>query len=165
MTRTSAILRAFLFMVFFAVGLATLVVSMLAGELLDQYIARGQLKRIEKTIARTETLITDYDVVLQQLETNPDITDRLARVTLGAKPESNQIAYPKSTEKYRQAAKNVLLESFSKDEDEDEQIVPDWVIRCCRPLPRVILFLAGGGLVIISFACFAAGTNGKGLRN
>jgi len=156
----SNIVRAVLFMIFFAVGLAAFTISMLADELLEQYIAGARLKRIEKRAAKIETLIADYDAVLQQLETNPNITDRLARVTSGTEHENDQTAYPKVTKERLQAAKKVLSKSLPKEKD--QQIAPDWVMRCCRPAPRAILFLAGAGLIIISFTCFGTRTSTAG---
>lgn len=161
MARKIAVLRAVLFMVFFSVGLGGLTVSLLADELLELYITNRHLERTKETNKQLEAICKDYDAVFEQIETDPNIIQRLSRITLGTDTKDEQTAYPRATLQHRQSAEKVVLQTFPRETQAEP--LPGWVIRCCRPLSRTILFLAGAGLIVISFTCF--GTRTKTVHN
>lgn len=154
MAKKAAILRAVLFMAFFSVGLGALAVSILADELLSQCIARQQLQGTEKINEKLGMACQDYDIVFEQIQTDPNIVQRLARVTLGTGSDDNTGIYPRVSEGKRQVAEKVVLETFPTEAQ--PAAVPDWIVRCSEPLGRTVLFLAGAGLIIISFTCFGS---------
>ena len=150
--RSQNILRVILFVVFFCVGASTLSVSILCEDLLAYYNNKRLLRQEEESFRQLESLSADYDVVLEQLEGDPNVIKRIAPAALGTEPEGEETVYPKVRAEQLAAAREALEEDLG--EVADEGAVPIWVKRCCRPIRRIILFVAGGFLVLVSFICF-----------
>lgn len=154
MARKITILRAVVFTIFFGTGLAALAVSLLADEMLSQCITKEQLRRAEKTNEKLEAVSGDYDAVFERIETDSNIIQRLARVTLGTASEDDQDVYPKVSKEQRRVAERVVSEIYPAEPE--GRAGPDWMVRCREPWGRTVLFLAGGGLIIVSFTCFGS---------
>ncbi|MHC4571842.1 MAG: hypothetical protein ACYS0C_07185 [Planctomycetota bacterium] len=107
--RRQNILRTLLFIVFFSIGAAALSGSILCDDLVRYYRSRQLLKAEEESLSRLETLNSDYEELLQQLEKEPNAVKRIAPVTLGAEPEAGDTIYPKATEE--QLAARLAVES------------------------------------------------------
>jgi hypothetical protein len=152
--RRQNILRTLLFIVFFSIGAAALSGSILCDDLVRYYRSRQLLKAEEESLSRLETLNSDYEELLQQLEKEPNAVKRIAPVTLGAEPEAGDTIYPKATEEQLAATRKALGEEAGRGITEPE--MPDWLMRCSEPTQRIILFLAGAFLILISFICFGA---------
>lgn len=146
------LLRTFLFVVFFSIGAAALCGSILCDDLLQYYHDRQRLKAEDEYINQLKSLITDYDVLLPQIEEDPNILERIAPATLGTRPENKDTIYPKATPRQLNAARKALMGDC--DRQGPEPAVPEWITRCSRPPRRIILFLAGASLILISFMCF-----------
>ena len=142
----------FLFVVFFSIGAAALSGSILCNDLLRYYRNKQLLKTAEVSLNQLESLNTDYDALLQQLQKDPNFVRRIAPATLGTEPEDANTVYPKATTEQLAAARKVLTEDSSQQST--EPIIPDWITRCSEPPQRVVLFLAGAFLILISFICF-----------
>jgi len=108
--RSQYILRTFLFVVFFSVGAAALSSSILCGDLLQYYHNKQLLKAAEDSLNRLESLNTDYDVLLQQLQKDPNLIKRIAPATLGIEQEGEDTIYPKVTPEQLDAARKALTE-------------------------------------------------------
>ncbi len=150
--RRQDIIRALLFVVFFSIGAAALGGSILCNDLLRYYQSRQLLKAAEVSLSRLESLNADYDALLQQLERDPNLVKRLAPATLGTEPDGKDTVYPKVTPEQLSAARKALSKEAARQPA--EPVMPDWIIRCSEPRRRIILFLAGAFLILISFIWF-----------
>jgi hypothetical protein len=146
------ILRTLLFVVFFGIGTAALAGAILRDDLLRYYRNKQLLRSAEETLNKLESLNADYDALLRQLEENPSLLERIAPATLGTEPADANTVYPKVTAEQLDAARKVLAEDSKQQQSRAE--MPDWIIRCSEPSKRIILFLAGAFLILISFICF-----------
>lgn len=148
-------LRALLFAAFFAAGTAALSGAVLCGELLTYYENRALLKAAENYTAQIKMLNGDYDVLLDQLQNDPNALKRIAQATLGKNvaPQPNTL-YPKATAKQLAAARKTLGLQDSRYSESEKVHVPDSLVRINQPLRRAALFLSGAFLIIISFAWF-----------
>lgn len=150
--RRQDVIRVFLFVVFFGIGASALGVSILCNDLLRYYTDKQLLKAAEVSLKQLESLNNDYDVLLQRLEKDPNLVKRIAGAALGAEREDKEVVYPKVTAEQLAAAKKVLTEAHSQQSA--EPAVPGWLTRCSEPRQRIVLFLAGAVLILISFICF-----------
>jgi len=151
--RKQNILRALLFAIFFSIGAAALCGSILCDELLRYYTNKQLLKVAEESLDRLESLNIDYDLLLQQLEKDPNLVKRLASATLGTHPADANTIYPRVTAERLATARKALAEDSNRRHL--KPIVSDWLMRCSGPAQRVILFLSGAFLILISFICFS----------
>lgn len=148
-----------MFVVFFGAGASALSVSILCEDLLRYYNNRELLRREGGLLKQLESLEADYDVVLEQLEGDPNVVRRIAPAALGAEHEGADTAYPKARAEELAAARKALEED--KKSGAVEAAVPAWVERCSEPAQRMVLFIAGGFLVLISFICFGPASEGQ----
>ena len=148
------ILRTLLFVVFFSIGATAMYASIICNELLiGLYHKRQLLKAKQEDTNRLESLKADYDAVLEQVKKDPNLIKRIAPATLGTEPDDEETIYPKATAEQLDAARKVLTED--SDRQVNEPMIPVWLARCSEPLQRVVLFLSGGFLILVSFVCFA----------
>ena len=150
-----------MFVVFFGAGASALSVSILCEDLLGYYNNRELLRREEELLGQLESLEADYDIVLEQLEDDPNVVKRIAPAALGAEHDEADTAYPKARAEELGAARKALEEE--KKKGMAEAAVPAWLKRCCGSLQRMVLFIAGGFLVLISFICFGPASEGQGV--
>ena len=148
------LIRVFLFMVFFSIGAATLSSSILCDDLLRYYNNRQVLKRAEGSLEQLKSLNADYGALLQQLGKDPNFVKRIGPATLGTKPAETDVVYPEVTSEQLAAARKVL--AWQLDQQSADPITPEWLIRCSEPRRRIILFLAGAFLILISFIWFGS---------
>lgn len=144
--------RAVLFVVFFGVGAAVLGGTVLCDDLLEYYHNKELLGKLDDSISKLESLNADYDVLLNQLESDPDYAKRIAPVTLGSEPCEPNTAFPRVTAGKLAAAKQALTEE--PNEPAVENAAPPWLNRCCTSPRRQILFACGACLIVISFVFF-----------
>jgi len=147
--RKQKILRTLLFIVFFSIGATALSGSILCDDLVRYYHNRQLLKAKEELSNRLKSLNIDYDALLGNLERDPNLFERIASLVLGTERNDANTIYPKVTEELLEAVKKALEEDSSQQST--EPVIPDWLVRCSEPRRRVILFLAGAFLVLISF--------------
>ena len=146
------ILRTFLFVVFFSIGAATLTAAILAKDLYRYYYNKSVLKSEEQTLIKLKDLDNDYDMLLKQLEKDPELIKRLGPATFGTKPQKEDTAFPIAKARQLDAAKRALTEKTSQKPVEPD--IPNWVTRCNRPVKRVMVFICGSALILISLVCF-----------
>jgi len=138
-----------LFIIFFSIGTTALSASIIGDELLQYYHGRQRLRAKEELSNRLKSLNTDYDVLLQNLEKDPNLLERIAPLVLGMERNDANTIYPKATEGLLEAVKKALEEDSGQQPT--ELVIPAWLVRCSEPTWRVVLFLAGAFLVLISF--------------
>ena len=148
----TAFFRFVLFLVFFSSGAAAVWVSIAIDDLVQYYTIIEQKEKTEQSIIKVKVLIEDHKQIIKQIETEPNITKRLAIVTFGIEPNSPDTAYPKVEYQEQAVARRVLEEMNQKEPD--ESIIPGWLDRTREPVSRIILFFAGLGLTLVSFVYF-----------
>jgi len=146
------VVRTILFAFFLSGGAASLGVSILCDDLVRYYRNRQLLKAAQGSLDRLKSLNVDYDVLLEQLEKDPNLFKRIASVTLGTGPEDANAIYPRATDEQLAAARRVLAKKLNQQSV--EPVMPGWLTRCSEPRRRTVLFFSGGALILISFICF-----------
>jgi len=102
--------------------------------------------------AQLESLNTDYDILLEQLENDPNIYKRIAPATLGTEQSDTESVSPKVMPEELQTAREVL--KYSDAKQVEPPAIPRWLERTMDPRRRTVLFLCGGFLVLIAFIWF-----------
>jgi hypothetical protein len=146
------VIRIVAFVVFFSVGAAVLSATTLCDDFLKYYYYKGLLAQAESHLNKLESLNTDYDTVLGQLEGNPKELARLAPATLGIEANEPNTAYPRANAGKLAAARRALAEE--PNQTTIIQGVPPWRGLSCQWPRRHILFISGSILVLISFVFF-----------
>ncbi len=147
------VIQAVFFFLFFSIGAASLSSSILCDDLIEYYQKKQFLREAQESLDRLESLNTDYDVLLERLEEDPNLViDRLAPATLGTESEDPNTVYPRATSRQLAAARKALIEESNREPA--EAAMPEWLSRCSEPRNRMLLFISGVVLVLISFVCF-----------
>jgi hypothetical protein len=146
------IVRNLLFLVFFSSGATVLATMILCNDLLDHYQNKALLAEMEQSIDKLESLDEDYDILLEQVEQDPNTLRRLAPAALGIEPNEPNTVFPKATAEELDAARMVLMEPTSQETL--DAATPELLMRCCRPRRRAALIASGAFLVIIAFMFF-----------
>jgi len=146
------LLHSIFFVIFFSIGILALTISILCKELLQYYEHHQILKRQLIITEKLKSLDRDYQALLKNIENDPNFAKRIVPATLGTEPDQPDTLFPKPTPQQLEAAKKALIKNSQRQEDREH--VPLWIKRCCRPVRRTILFIAGSVLIIISFVCF-----------
>jgi hypothetical protein len=152
-----------LFAVFFCIGAASLAISILCDDLVQYYRNKQQLMVTQQSLKKLESLNADYDVLLEQLEKDPNLVKRLAPATLGTEPEDANAVYPRATPEQLTAARRALTQD--PNDQSAGPMLPNWLTRCSEPRRRITLFIAGSFLVLISFTCFTPKRQSKAKQN
>jgi hypothetical protein len=152
--KSQNIVQMIFFVFFFSIGAASLAGSLLYDDMVQYYQNKQLLKAEQQYLDQLKSLNTDYDVLLSRLEKDPNLVKRIAIATLGTKSEDSNTIYPRATPEQLTAARKAL-EDQSLRPSVNEPTMPKWLIRCKEPRRRMMLFLAGAGLILISFICFA----------
>ena len=148
-----AIIQAVFFFLFFGIGAASLSSSILCDDLIQYYQNKQLLKTEQDSLDRLESLNADYDALLKRLEEDPDlVVDRLAPATLGTESKDPNTVYPRATSQQLAAARKALMEESKRESARVE--MPQWLGRCSEPRNRILLFISGVVLILISFVCF-----------
>jgi len=149
------VIRGTLFVLFFSIGAASLSSSILCDDLVQHYQNKQLLKAAQESLDRLKCLKADYDVLLAELEKDPNLVKRLAPATLGIEPEDANTVYPRATAEQLAAARRALTED--PNEQSAEPAIPQWLSRCSEPRRKTTLFLSGAVLILTSLICFGPG--------
>ncbi|MHC5060428.1 MAG: hypothetical protein ACYTFK_05020 [Planctomycetota bacterium] len=148
------LVRYVLFCLFFAVGAGAVALAVLADEVHNYYEGRSLL---EKTLADNENiqfLTIEYEAQIDEIRKDPNIVARLRRVVLGLESSDEDTAFPTASQELLAEAGAAVLEDLQADKSARE--IPKWVKRISEPKVRRSLFLAGAGLVLVTFIFFGA---------
>jgi len=151
--RTQNIIRAFFFVLFFSIGATVLGGSIVWDDLLGYYNNRRLVEAQGQSLNRVELLDAEYDALLQLVQEDPSVVKRIAPATLGAEPGGEGVSYPRARARELAVATEALKEK-SEGESAVRRDAARWIARCSEPSNRLILFLAGAGLILVSFVCF-----------
>ncbi len=147
------VIQLILFILFFSIGAASLSSSILCDDLIQYYQNKQYLREAQKSLDRLKSLNADYDVLLERLEEDPNmVVERLAPATLGTKAVDANTAYPRARSLQLAAARKALMDESNGQSA--EPAMPQWLRRCSEPRNRILLFISGVVLVLISFVCF-----------
>ena len=124
---------------------------MLTQEWVDLYTIKSKAHHIEQANLKIEALNRDHQTLIGQIRSDPNILKRLDTVVLGTLPAEANSPVPAVTTQQLQKAKAVLAED---DSEQPDITPPRWLARCNSRQSRLILFIAGSGLILVSFACF-----------
>jgi hypothetical protein len=155
----SAGIRLILFVVFFSIGAASLGVSILCDDLVQYYQNKRLLTVTQQSLNKLESLNEDYDALLERLRKDPNLIKRLAPATLGTDPQDPNAVYPRATPEQLHAARKALARD--PNNHPDAPVLPGWLTRCSEPRRRIVLFIAGSFLILISFTCFTPAKKSK----
>lgn len=145
-------IQAVLFFLFFSIGAASLSSSILSDDLIQYYQNKQLLRTSQESLGQLESLNMDYDALLKQLEEDPNlIVERLAPVTFGTEADDPNTVYPRVRKRQLEAAHKALMEESN---GQTAQALPRWLKRCSEPRNKILLFISGVVLVLISFVCF-----------
>lgn len=147
------IFQTVLFFLFFGIGAASLSSSILCDDLIQYYQNKHLLKTADESLERLKSLNGDYDVLLKRLKEDPNlIVERLAPATFGTKSDDPNTVYPRARSQQLAAARKALMDE-SKGRPA-EATMPQWLKRSSEPRNRILMFVSGVVLVLISFVCF-----------
>ena len=135
------IIQVVLFVVFFSIGATALSGSILCGDLLRYYRNRQLLRAAEGALEDLTMLNADYDALLGQLQSDPNVLKRIAPATLGTEPAEPNTVYPKASAEQLAAARRALAKDLERQLPETD--IVDLLARCSGPPQRIVLFLAG----------------------
>ncbi len=156
-------LRMFVFIVFFSIGAAAMSVSILCDELLQYYHNKQALNSAQESTEKLKSLNTDYDVLIEQFKKDPNFIDRVVPVTLGIEANEPNTIHPKATAEQLAAAKEALTADVN---DKTTAFpVPGWLNRCSEPRRRMVLFVTGAVLILISFMYFGLASRSRSAKN
>jgi hypothetical protein len=146
-------IQTVLFFLFFGIGAASLSSSILCDDLIQYYQNKHLLSAADESLERLKSLNSDYDVLLKRLKEDPNlIVERLAPATLGTKANDPNTVYPRARSRQLAAARKALMDE-SKGKPA-EAAMPEWLKRSSEPRNRILMFVSGVVLVLISFVCF-----------
>ena len=147
------VIQTVLFFLFFSIGAASLSSSVLCDDLIQYYQNKQLLRTAQESLERLESLNTDYDILLKRLKEDPNlIIDRLAPATFGTVSEDPNTVYPRAKSRQLAAARKALMEESDRESAEIE--MQQWLRRSSEMRNRILLFISGVVLVLISFVCF-----------
>jgi len=147
----SEIIRIPLFVLFFSVGAAALGLTVLCDDLIRYYRNTQLTEAARKSVEKLTMLNEDYGSLLENIEDDPNFIKRIAPAVSGSEYKDVNAIYPEATARELEAARR----AFGNPEEEDsEPVIPEWLSRCSEPQKRLILFISGILLMLISFVCF-----------
>ena len=153
------ILRFILFCIFFTIGATAIVLSVLAEEIEDYYEQRGVPGLMEADNERIRNLAAKYEDQVAAIKATPSILKNLEHITFGSQPSAEGTTFPNASPGQLSAAKEALVENVNRRVAPSQ--LPEWVRRCKDPNSRLTIFVAGMGLVLITFIFFGTPSRRK----
>lgn len=140
------------FVVFFSIGAVALGGAVLCDDLILYCQNKQHIEKAETSLERLASLSDEYDALLANLQSDPNLLRRIAPVTLGTEPNDPNVIYPRVKARELATARKALLEV--SEQEPMGPAVPSWLQRCSEPRRKMGLFIAGAGLVLISLVFF-----------
>ncbi len=155
MQKLAMTIRFVLFGIFFLTGTGAIVLSILAEpELKEYYQSRAALAQIQQQNKKILSLTGQYETLINRIESEPNILDRLIPLTFGHKPRAADTAFPRVQNHSLQTETEKLLKQIENTHPVEP--IPAWFARILEPNIRRGLFLSGAGLILIT--CIFFGT-------
>lgn len=151
-----------LFVTFFSIGAAALGGAVLCDDLILYCRNKQLIEEAERSLERLASLSSEYDALLSNLQTDPNLLKRIAPATLGTEPEDPNEVYPQVKARELAVARKTLLEQA--DKEPATTAVPKWLERCSEPRRKMGLFITGAGLVLVSLVFFTRNSAAENAR-
>ena len=145
-------IRLFLFALFSGIGIGALGLSILVEDLLLYFYSKDHIHQIREDLVVFHTLNEDYDDVIARLGNDPNSRRRVALLMTGQRVEHADTVYPCAHREILNMARLVLRSPYQHYWE--DQGLPHWLDRCRTRRNRVLLFLCGAGLVMVSIVSF-----------
>jgi len=160
MNRLALTVRFILFAVFFLIGAGAIVLSILTDPELKEYCqSRAALAQIRQQNEKIADLTSQYETLISKIESNPELLERLIPLTFGRQPKTGTAVAPSANQPL-QVQTEELLDRIKNTPAENKPF-PVWLARILERKNRQGLFLAGAGLILITFIFFGS-TKEKG---
>jgi hypothetical protein len=156
MFRKIITIRTIFYVLFFAFGAASLGLSVLCEDLYQYYQNRQLARAARHSLEKLKALNDDYNMLLSQLDEDPNLIKRLAPAAIGSEQPDPNTVYPRVTARQLAAARRALTDP---NQQAAEPVIPGWLSRCSEPPKRLALFVSGIALILISFICFRPASN------
>ena len=117
--QSQRVLQFLFFVVFFSVGGATLGGAVLCDDLILYWRNRQLINKAESSLKRLDSLNSEYDALLGELEKDPNLLKRIAPATLGTEPEDANAIYPKAKARELSLARKALLDQAGSESPSD----------------------------------------------
>ena len=146
-------------MVFFAIGAAAVAGSILCDDLTAYFRNKYLLNDAQDALSQLRSLNSEYDVLLSQLDADPNLFERIAPAALGIERQEPNTVYPSATLEQLAIARRALdLNSKFKIQNSKSptKAGPAWLSRCSEPRRRMVLFSVGAALILTSFIWFGS---------
>jgi hypothetical protein len=154
MHKLALTIRLLVFAIFFLAGSSAIVLSILAEpELKNYYQSRAALAQIRQQNEKIHSLISQYDVLIGRIESEPNILDRLIPLTFGHTPQAADTAFPQVQDDALKAETEKLVKQIETPAPTES--MPNWFTRLLKPKIQRGLFLSGAGLILITCIFFA----------
>ena len=140
-----------MFILFFSIGASALGLSVLCDDLIRYYRNVQLREAAQKAKEKLETFNEDYGSLLENIEQDPNFIRRIAPAVSGSEYLDSNAAYPRATAQELAAARKIIGDP---NEENTEPVIPAWLSRCSDPQKRMILFVSGIVLMLISFVSF-----------
>lgn len=132
------IIRRLIFMVFFGIGAAAVAVAILCDDLTAYFRNRQLLNDAQEALAQLRSLNSEYDVLLESLDADPNLFERLAPAALGIERQEPNTVYPSATLEQLAIARRALSgygSALRRDESGSANLgFPD-TLTCRYPAP------------------------------
>jgi hypothetical protein len=152
MNRSALTTRFLLFCLFFFPGAGAVILAILARpELYDYYHSRTALDQIHAQNRKLADLAEQYDARIALIEANPAILARFSNAAFNRTPDDPDTAFPRPDNARLRAETEKLLKTQTPPPADP---LPPWLARITTPANRTALFLAGTGLLLITFIFF-----------
>lgn len=152
MPKLEDISRLFFFLVFSTIGILSITLGVLGPRWNNLYKMNAAIRQTERNNQKIEQIIKDHQILTAQIKADANMLMRIAPLTLGVQPEDPNQPVAEITADTLSRAKAVLDQQ--PEDNSDNPDVPVWLQRCTTVNKRIILFAAGAGLIVVSFACF-----------
>jgi len=160
------IIRKLIFMVFFGIGAAAVAGSILCDDLTAYFRNKQLLNDAQESLSQLRSLNSEYDVLLESLDADPNLFERIAPAALGIERQEPNTVYPSATLEQLAIARHALSPATCGQGLPPAQVrgligsprsrIPVWLTRCSEPRRRMVLFFIGAGLILTSFICFGS---------
>jgi hypothetical protein len=148
------LLNGLLFVVFFTAGIAAVSLSVLVVEVGTLYRDKATLQKIDNSNKALQKLDEQYAYQIEQIKKNPAVLARLKVLNLGEEPQDPQTAYPQASNDQLIQAARIILSQKEQPRKDEPPLIPNWLIRARSTQARLVLFVAGTALIIVSMTFF-----------
>lgn len=147
--------RAVLFSIFALVGILSVFLAVIGPEVKNLYKIRAATRQSEQNNAKIEQIANDHQDLINLINQDPNILSRLAPAELGENVRDPNNPIVAVTQKSLVQAKEVLDEMDTENQSASNENIPNWLLRATLKSSRIVLFISGASLMLISFVCFS----------